>query len=175
MGDWGRWGRVMSCCNNKQILMIYYKSADEASAWGDWGGWQLLTHTPRKCLADDVCALQIINHWAHTHLRKHTHKSDFYETHAFNTRMQVRGHARTHTHTRMVTHMFLVSNVSCAVAGDKSIMGTEVQGGKRLSGPFFPMLLIPFYWHHRQAVSQTPGWRWIESGWLREEVGWHSL
>lgn len=98
MGDWGRWGRVMSCCNNKQILMIYYKSADEASAWGDWGGWQLLTHTPRKCLADDVCALQIINHWAHTHLRKHTHKSDFYETHAFNTRMQVRGHARTHTH-----------------------------------------------------------------------------
>lgn len=93
-------GRVMSCCNNKQILMIYYKSADEASAWGDWGGWQLLTHTPRKCLADDVCALQIINHWAHTHTptQTHTHKSDFYKTHAFNTRMQVHGHAHTHTH-----------------------------------------------------------------------------
>lgn len=155
--------------------MIYYKSADEASAWGDWGGWQLLTHTPRKCLADDVCALQIINHWAHTHTHTYanTHTSQTFTKHMLST--HVCRCTGTHAHTRMVTHMFLVSNVSCAVAGDKSIMGTEVQGGKRLSGPFFPMLLIPFYWHHRQAVSQTPGWRWIESGWLREEVGWHSL
>lgn len=33
----------------------------------------------------------------HTPTQTHTHKSDFYETHAFNTRMQVHGHARTHT------------------------------------------------------------------------------
>lgn len=28
----------MSCCNNKEILMIYYKSAAEASARGDGRG-----------------------------------------------------------------------------------------------------------------------------------------
>lgn len=45
---------------------------------------------------------------------------------------------RTRAHTRVVaTHMFLVP-VSSAVAGDKSITGTEVQGGKRLSAPLFP-------------------------------------
>lgn len=161
-------GGVMSCCNNKQILMIYYKSAAEASAWGDWGGWQLLTHTPHKCLADDVCVLQIINHWVLTHTHAHTFAKNMLSTH-------VRRCTGSRTHTRVATHMFLVANASSVVAGDKSITGTEVQGGKRLSGPFFPMLLIPFYWHHRQAVSRTPGKRWIESGWLREEVGWHSL
>lgn len=93
-------GRVMSCCNNKQILMIYYKSAAEASAWGDWGGWQLLTHTPRKCLADDVCVLQIINHWADTHI--HTQTSHFYKnmlsTHVRRcTGPHTRTHVRPHT------------------------------------------------------------------------------
>lgn len=90
-GDWER-GRVMSCCNNKQILMIYYKSAARASAWGDWGGWQLLTHTPHKCLADDVCVFQIINHRVHT--RTHTHKSrhhTFTKT-CFSTHTQVHKH-----------------------------------------------------------------------------------
>lgn len=97
-----RGGRVMSCCNNKQILMIYYKSAAEASAWGDWGGWQLLTHTPRKCLADDVCALQIINHWARTHTQAHT----LLQKHAFNTRTQV--YRPTYTHVRPHTCSLLL-------------------------------------------------------------------
>lgn len=106
MGTEGGWGRVMSCCNNKQILMIYYKSAAEASAWGDWGGWQLLTHTPRKCLADDVCALQIINHWTRTHTHTHTQAHTLLQKHAFNTRTQV--YRPTCTHVRPHTCSLLL-------------------------------------------------------------------
>ena len=51
-------------------------------------------------------------------------------------------HTNTHTHTHvMATHMFLVA-VSSAVAGAKSIIGTEVQEGKRLSALFFPLRAI---------------------------------
>lgn len=99
-GAGGGWGGVMSCCNNKQILMIYYKSAAEASAWGDWGGWQLLTHTPRKCLADDVCALRIINHWAHT--LAYAHKCTFTKTCFQHT---YAGVPASHTHMCGHTHV----------------------------------------------------------------------
>lgn len=93
----GDGGGVMSCCNNKQILMIYYKSAAEASAWGDWGVWQLLTHTPRKCLADDVCVPQIINHWVLSHTHTHTFAKNMLSTHVRRCRGS-RTHTCGHTH-----------------------------------------------------------------------------
>lgn len=116
-----------------------------------------------------VCASdhQSLSTQTHTHRQTGTHTHPLSQKNMFSTHVDRRTH--THTHTCSATHMFLVSNVSSAVAGDKSITGTEVQGGKRLSGPLFPALLIPFYWHPRRAVSQNPGtamdWKWmIERG-----------
>ena len=77
----------------------------------------------------------------------HTHTHTDTQTHKQHT------HTHTHTHTHRdkgtrsssssSTHMFFVSNVPSPAAGDKSIIGTEVQGGKRLSAGVFPHAIDP--------------------------------
>lgn len=79
----------MSCCNNKQILMIYYKSAAEASAWGDWVGGMTApdSHTSQMPCWWCVCTSDHQSLSMHTLLQKH----------AFTTCTQV--YRPPHTHT----------------------------------------------------------------------------
>ncbi len=105
-GDWGR-GRVMGCRNNKQILMIYYKSAAEASAWEteeDDSSW--LTHLANALLMMCVRFRSSITKHTQTHTLTHT-RTDItvLQKHAFNTRTQV----HRPTHTRVCGH----THVSC--------------------------------------------------------------
>lgn len=60
--------------------------------------------------------------------------------------------------------MFLVSNVSSAVAGDKSITGTEVHGGKRLSGPSPPPPLSRYWSHFTGIIANLSHKPWDGDG-----------
>lgn len=91
----------------------------------------------------------------HTHSHTHKQTPHFKKKHAFSTRTQVQQHTNAH----VVTHMFLVSNVSSAVAGDKSITGREVHRGKRLSGSFFssPHTIDPILLASSPTCLTNPG------------------